>query len=67
MESCGKFPNRKKMWPFVLWIKELVLTVDTGAGAWGRRAVAERAVAKRRFSGREMMEEIDEVDDEEEW
>jgi hypothetical protein len=48
----------------VLWI-ERILTA--GASAWDRRGVDEEVVAKRRLSGRDVVEEFDEGDDEREW
>jgi hypothetical protein len=38
--------------------------VGSGPGAWGRRVVDDGVVAKRRFSGREVVEEFDEDHDE---
>jgi hypothetical protein len=68
-DPMGMVPkNRKKMWPF-LSSGRTVLTVGAGAGAgtWGRQDVDdEGVVAKRGSSGREVVKEFDEGDDERE-
>lgn len=64
-KSCGWAPvewskEQKENVVLFLWI-ERVLTA--GASAWGRRGVDEEAVAKRRPSGEDVVEEFDEDDD----